>query len=131
MPKLDISFTITAIVALVALISPIITTLLNNRHQLNIRKLELAQKHTENTVLYKRNIFENYVSALGKLNANPTPETLDEYGKYYSLAYMYLPDCLQSEMSTINKLVLGHMWKDISQLLEKLIPKIYKVLQTM
>jgi hypothetical protein len=131
MPKLELSFTITAIVALMSLLSPIITTLLNNRHQLKIRKLELDQKQSENTVLYMRNIFENYVSALGKLPAYPTNEALAEYGKYYSLAYMYLPENLQSDMSDINILVLEHIWDRIPPLLEKLIPKINKVLQTM
>ncbi len=131
MPKLDLSFTITAIVALIALISPIFTTLLNNRHQLKIKKLELAQKQSENTVLYKRNIFENYVSALSKLSAHPSNETLEEYGKYYSLAYMYLPESLQGDMSKINSHVLNHNWENISPLFENLIPKIYKVLQTM
>lgn len=131
MPKLELSFTITAIVALISLISPIVTTLLNNRHQLKIRKLELAQKQSENTVLYMRNIFENYVSALGKLPAHATNEALEEYGKYYPLAYMYLPENLQSDMSDINILVLEHMWDRIPPLLEKLIPQINKVLQTM
>jgi hypothetical protein len=131
LPKLDLSFTITAIVALISLISPIITTLLNNRHQLKIRKLELAQKHNENTVLYMRNIFENYVSALSKVSSYATVESITEYGKYYSLAYMYLPENLQSEMSKINKLVIARDYDNIAPLLEDLIPKIYKVLQTM
>ncbi len=82
-------------------------------------------------MIYKRNIFENYVSALGKLSANATTESAAEYGKYYSLAYMYLPDYLQSEISKINKLVIERDWDNISPLLEVLIPKIYKVLQTM
>lgn len=131
MPKLDLSFTITAIVALIALISPIITTLLNNRHQLKIRKLELEQKQSENSVLYKRNIFENYVSSLSKLTANPTNESLSEYGKCYSLAYMYLPESIQGDMSKINGIVMIRDWDSIPPLLENMIPKIHKVLQTM
>jgi len=49
MPEISLSFTITAIIALCALISPIATTLLNNRHQLKIKELELKQKHYEVT----------------------------------------------------------------------------------
>ena len=131
MPKLELSFIITATVALMSFISPILTTLINNRHQLKIKKLELKQKQYEDTVIYKRNIFENYVSALSKLSAYATGDSIKEYGNYYSLAYMYLSENLQSEMSKINGLVLDHKWEMIFPLLEDLIPKIYKVLHTM
>lgn len=131
MPKLDLSFTITAIVALMSLFSPIITTLINNCYQLKIKKLEYKQKQYEDTVVYKRNIFENYVSSLSKLSAYATDDTIKDYGKYYSLAFMYLPEDLQNDMSKINLIVLEHKWSDVFPLLENLIPKINKILQTM
>ena len=36
MPKIDLSFGVTAIIAICALLSPILTALLNNRHQIKI-----------------------------------------------------------------------------------------------
>ena len=56
-PQIDLTITISVIIALCAIITPLITTLLNNQHQLKIKKLELEQVRIENTVLYKRSIF--------------------------------------------------------------------------
>lgn len=42
MPKIDLSLTITAIIALVSLFSPIITSLINNHYELKKRTLEIA-----------------------------------------------------------------------------------------
>ena len=38
MPKIDLSFGVTAIIAICALLSPILTALLNNRHQIKIKR---------------------------------------------------------------------------------------------
>ena len=40
MPKIDLSFGVTAIIAICALLSPILTALLNNRHQIKIKRMD-------------------------------------------------------------------------------------------
>lgn len=105
MPKIDLTITVSVIVALAAVISPILTTLINNHHQTTLRMLELKQKHYEQTVLYKRNIFENYLKGLSMVSQNPTLENIDRYSKYYSLAYMYLPEHIRIKMSYVNNLL--------------------------
>ena len=57
MPKIDITITISVIVALCAIISPILTAFINNTHQLRLKKIDLAQKELESTVMHKRAIF--------------------------------------------------------------------------
>ena len=105
MPKIDLTITVSVIVALAAVISPILTTLINNHHQTKLRMLELKHKHYEQTVLYKRNIFENYLKGLSMVSQNPTMENIDRYSKYYSLAYMYLPEHIRIKMSSVNNLL--------------------------
>lgn len=105
MPKIDLTITVSVIVALAAVISPILTALINNHHQTTLRMLELKQKHYEQTVLYKRNIFENYLKGLSMVSQNTTLENIDRYSKYYSLAYMYLPEHIQIKMSYVNNLL--------------------------
>ena len=61
MPKIDLTITISVIVALCAIISPIFTTLLNNRYLFKLEESKQKQKSYENTVLHKREIFENYM----------------------------------------------------------------------
>lgn len=102
MPQIELTITISVILALAAIISPIFTTIINNRYQLKIRKLELKQKEYEQTILYKRNIFENYLRYLNDVFHNPTRESLSGYAQYYPLAFMYLPPNVQEKLSAIN-----------------------------
>lgn len=102
MPKIDLTISITVIVAIAAIISPVITTLLNNHYQLKIKKMEMQQKQYEDTVLYRRQVIENYLQALSVIMQNFSRSNLEIYAKYYSIAYLYLPDTIQEEMSNIN-----------------------------
>ena len=61
--KLDLTITVTAILGIAAIISPIATTIINNRYQLKLKKLEFQQIHLEKTTYYIRSIFEK-LSAL-------------------------------------------------------------------
>ena len=54
--KFDISMTIGSIIALVALISPIVTAIINNRHQIKVKKLDMYE-----TKKYKS--LENFIKS--------------------------------------------------------------------
>lgn len=95
MPTIDLTITVSVILALSAIISPILTALINNHHQLKIKKLEAKQQEYERTVMYKRNIFENYLRYLNDVSQNPTKESVSGYAQYYPLAFMYLPKDVQ------------------------------------
>lgn len=86
MPKIDLTVTVSIIIALCAIISPILTAIINNHHQLKLRKLELREKQYENTIVYQRSIFENYLRASGKCITHANPDALREYGEYYLIA---------------------------------------------
>lgn len=102
MPQIELTITISVILALAAIISPIFTTIINNRYQLKIKKLEVKQKEYEQTILYKRNIFENYLRYLNDVFQNPTKESMSGYAQYYPLAFMYLPPDVQQKLSVVN-----------------------------
>lgn len=102
MPQIELTITISVILALAAIISPIFTTIINNRYQLKVKKLELKQKEYEQTILYKRNIFENYLRYLNDVLQNPTDKSLSGYAQYYPLAFMYLPPDVQQKLSIVN-----------------------------
>ena len=90
MPELDLSFTITAIIALTSLVSPWISNKINNKHQKEMKLLEYEQERYNKTVMYQRNIFENYAASLEKAISNATPDAIAEYSKYYGLARLYV-----------------------------------------
>ena len=80
MPKFDLTISISVILTICAIISPIATTIINNRYQIKIKKIELQQEHFKNTVLYKRSIYENYLKYAGRCISSPDPDSLKKYG---------------------------------------------------
>ncbi len=69
--KVDSTVTLTVVIALVALISPIFVTLINNIHHTKIRKLELNHdlklKTADTYYSDKKDAFTNFLNAAGKM----------------------------------------------------------------
>lgn len=105
MPNIDLTVTISVIVALCAIISPILTTIINNLFQLKLKRLESSQKRYEDTVLHKREIFENFLSAFNQVCQLPTNEAIAQYSSSYSLVYIYLPKKVRDDLGTVNLLI--------------------------
>lgn len=113
MPKIDLTITISVIIAITAIISPILTTLLNNRHQLTIKKIELKQLEYERSILHKREIFENFLQALSKVAQNPSEENIELFAKYYPLAYIYVPKPVKKTLAEINLLLQRGIYDEV------------------
>lgn len=131
MPKIDLTISVTAILGIAAIVSPVLTTLLNNHHLFRMKKLELKQSEYEQTVLYKRNIFEQFLQSLSQLSQFQKEEHLALYSKYYPLAYMYLPSDVQKTLSELNLLILSRSWKEIDKYVDRLTADIYTVLKSL
>ena len=129
MPEFDLSITISAIVALAAVISPIFTTLINNHHQLKLKKLELKQQEYERTVMYKRNIFENFLTSLSMVAQLASRENICSFAKWYPLAYMYLPEEAQNILAKINLLIANGTYSEIVKYVDLVTSDINKELQ--
>lgn len=131
MPKIDLTVTVSVLIALCAIISPILTTIINNRHQTKIHKLNLEQKHFEDTVMYQRNIFEGYLKYAGKSISVDSRVSASEYGEYYLLALMYAPDEIQHDMTIIHRSIMDCDSENAAMMLEQLVPKIHTMLQNL
>ncbi len=129
--KVDLTITVTAILGIAAIISPIATAIINNRYQLKIKKLELQQKHLESTTYYIRSIFENYLRYAGRCIYNADLDARKDYGEYYFLALSYAPESLSNSFININTAIYQNDYERAISLLEKLKPEINKLLQTM
>ncbi len=136
MPDVDMTSTISAnvanviiaAIAIAAIFSPVCTTILNIRYQYKIRKLELKQHEYEQTVLYKRTIFENFLQGLSQVAQNPTDEAIDLFAKYYPLAYMYLPEHVQKTLAEINLLIQKKYWDEIVKYVDLITTDIHEEL---
>ena len=115
---------ITTVVAVAAIVSPVVTTLINCVFQLINKCLDNKQELLKNTVYHKREILEKYVSCLGEVIRYCSSENESQYGKYHNLAYLYLPSEFHEPMSNISKLIRDCEFIQAQQLSEELIPLI-------
>lgn len=127
--KLDLTITVTAILGIAAIISPIATAIINNRYQLKLKKLEFQQKHLEKTTYYIRSIFENYLRYAGRCIYNSDRAALKDYGEYYFLALSYAPDEFTHQFVCINYCIYNDQFDEATRQLEELKPKLNALLQ--
>ncbi|WP_270366896.1 hypothetical protein [Eubacterium ramulus] len=129
--KLDLTVTITAILGIAAIISPIATALINNRHQLKLKKLEYQQKEKESSYFYKRGIYEDYLKYTSECITYATQDALQKYGEIYGLALIYFPEDLIEDMEELNRIMRNSSPEERMSLFNKLAPKIRAILQNM
>lgn len=129
MPVFDTTFSITAIIAFCALLSPILTTLINNHYQLKLKRIEINQLKLEKTTFYKRGIFENYLKYAGRCIQNPDNDSMEMYGETYFLAYTYAPLQIREKMVIVDRFIANANIDRSVESLEQLAPLIEEYLQ--
>lgn len=127
--SVDLTVTISVILGMAAIVSPILVAIINNHHQQKMKKLEYKQKDHEENVLYKRTIFVNFLRSLNKVCQLPNQENLTSYSESYSLAYIYLPDHVRKDMGVLNLLINQHKWDEALKYVDAISMDIYKELQ--
>lgn len=131
MPKIDLTITVTVVIAVCAIVSPVITTLLNNHHLYKMKKLDMKLESEKSSNFYKRGIYEEYLKVTGKCVAYPEDNLINNYGEVYLLALVYFPEELRPELICINDLIVGLSWEEARKALNELAPKICTILKTM
>lgn len=84
--------TITGTIALVALVSPIITTLLNNCHQRKMKRMELEHDAALRREEHQREVFEQYSLAAGRCLYSHEAQDHENFGARSALALYYTTD---------------------------------------
>lgn len=129
MPNIDLTISISVIVALCAIISPILTAIINNRYQLKLKRIELSQQEYQDTILYHRNVYENYLKYAGRCIYFSDADAMKEYGEYYYSALMYASSDIQTDMIKANELMLDTKLEEASALIEKIATRIHTIQQ--
>ena len=129
MPRFDLTIIISVIVAMCAILSPIITSIINNVHHTKIRKLELNYQLYEVHALHIREIFENYLTSLGKCINYINAADAKEYNTYYSLALVYSPESLKKKMYEIHKQVHDETLANNVKLVSEVTSEIHNLLE--
>lgn len=129
MPKLDLSFTITSIIAICALLSPILTAIINNCHQKSMKKLEYKEQEKQRKIERKREIYEDYFRAAGACVQHINPESLLEFGKHSAQILCYVPDDVIIPIEYLEKLLMDRDQKHAQDQLNLIIAKLRPLLQ--
>ncbi len=129
MPKIDLTITITMIIAICAIISPVITTILNNHHLYKMRKLDDMAQLRKTSYFYKRGIYEDYLRYTSQCITCYSKESLDNYGAAYALALIYFLEELHDKIIELNADIQNHLWAKALPKLNDLAPSIRKQLQ--
>ncbi len=127
----DFSNIATLIIALVAIVSPILTALINNLYQFKLRKLEIEQKNQEYIYNKKKEALSNYLSSMSRVVNNSTLENIDEYALSYPIALLYVDNESSILMIEIDKLINEYEWTASHLLLDKITLRIKEQLGSM
>lgn len=105
--NIDLSLTITGVIAIVSLISPALTTIINNRYLFKIKKMDEENKRISDNTERIRLIFENYCQSLSKVVIRDkfSSETLIEYASCYGKAVLYMNPNQSMEAEKIYSLI--------------------------
>lgn len=98
--KLYIIFTV--VIGLCALLSPMLVANANNKHQVELKKLEIDSQQSKKA----KEVVDNYFKYAGAAIGEATTETYTQFGKYSSLIYFYIPEQYHRTISVINKYIL-------------------------
>ncbi len=118
--NVDLTITISVILAVCALISPICTSLINNRHQQKMKLLELREEARKEDLFYHRNIYENYLKNAMKCLHEPDTQSLHDYAESYALALIYFPHEYKDSLILINDSIVKRNGIDALSDLNKL-----------
>ena len=109
---------ISGIALIAAVISPVITTVINNQHRTK------ADKHTYFEA-HRAEVIENYIRHTGSISKmSSSSEDFRLYGKYSKEIYLYLPENLWSHIDKIDTFVTArdyqNLYKELSDLCKAL-----------
>ena len=103
--EFDATLTLTGVVALTAIVSPVIVTIMNNHHAYKMKKLEI--KH-----INQSQAFENYMLAVGSILDEHSSQTFRDYEARKCLAYIQAPRSAWREMDKLDKLIKERKFND-------------------
>ncbi len=117
---------ITAIAALItaiaAIIAPVITSVINNKYQLKMKKLELYEAKRIESI-------NKYVSSVCKYINNNNGYTGKEFAEYMQAIYLYAPKSVWKDIDKLNESINSTNFAEARKLLptviQKLSPSVY------
>lgn len=130
-PKLftvDLTVTISVILGIAAIISPVLVSITNGIIQYKMKKLELREETYKRTVLRKQEVLENFIKSLSACVTHQNDQSLKELGECYPIAYMYFSDDVRKTMSEVYCSAVNHEWDEVRKYIDLLSTDVYKTI---
>lgn len=122
--QMDASALAAWIALIVAIISPILTAIINNHHQTKMKKIEMS-------IASKLKIIEDYLSSAGQVIYHNGEASTESYSIAIGRIYSASPRFLWEKISLLDEMIYSRNWEDahtqfleISQALASHQPKI-------
>lgn len=122
--QMDASALAAWIALIVAIISPILTAIINNHHQTKMKKIEMS-------IASKLKIIEDYLSSAGQIIYHNGEASTESYSIAIGRIYSASPRSLWEKISVLDEMIYSGNWEDahtqfweISQALASHQPKI-------
>jgi hypothetical protein len=83
------------------IVGPIITTILTNRHQIKLRKLDIYERKYKDFTNRRRTTIENFISYTGQYITNPHREEFKNYSNHFFSIYAYAPESMWPSLDAL------------------------------
>ena len=108
--QIDWSATAAWIALAISIISPAITTILSNRHQLKLREVDIQEKHSDayNNALVST--IEEFITNVGRCVSRPSAPARKECAESFFRIYAYTPQSLWPFLDDLNNKIDCDDW---------------------
>lgn len=102
--KDNLPLLLTSAIAIISTISPFLTAIINNKHALKIKELDIKEQNYKLDTLHKRDIFEDYLSKISKfMFIDPKIATNDDVLDILIAYHKVLPYVPKSSVDAFRK----------------------------
>ena len=115
--KFDITAIAAFITAIAAIIAPVITSVINNKYQLKMKKLELYEEKRIESI-------NKYISSICKYINNNSGYTEKEFAEYMQAIYLYSPKSIWKDIDKLNEVISLKNFSEARKLLPSVIQKL-------
>ena len=103
--QMDASALAAWIALIVAIISPILTAIINNHHQTKMKKIEMS-------IASKLKIIEDYLSSAGQIIYHNGEASTESYSIAIGRIYSASPRFLWEKISLLDEMIYSRNWED-------------------
>lgn len=130
---IDWSATISAIALVVSItgtiLGPIITTILTNRHQLKLHKMDIEEKHISEYEASRFNAINAFISSVGRYFSNPCPENETQLGTCFHTVYQYVPQEYWVTLDNFYSDLISENWDKAQNTFPNIVHYLSKILK--